>query len=350
MRREELVKAIAGRCPSIKPAVENLAKKWLSSVLKRLDAGDARDGFPKVFNDPVWGTIELLPWEVILLDSPLVQRLRGVRQLGLAHLVYPGAGYDRLEHARGVVEAADRMLQGLARNAKHRKSHGARPDTAIPEVSDDDYYVVRLAALLHDLGHGPFSHAIEPVIEQRFSSEFRGLAGLIRENFAGVGSVSVSEELVTLLVLSQSMDQVLNHPEYNFPTSKTDLALRVVARIVGARSHLAASYLSGIVSGPVDADKLDYMARDSHHAGLPVGLDTQRLISKLEVISITPENVPPRLAELKARAEDDPRRRIYDMGISHTGIGAYEQMIVGRVVLYDRLYYHHKVRAADAMA
>ena len=116
--------------------------------------GRRRRGFPKVFNDPVWATIELLPWEVILLDSPLVQRLRGVRQLGLAHLVYPGAGYDRLEHARGVVEAADRMLQGLARNAKHRKSHGARPDTAIPEVSDDDYYVVRLAALLHDLGQG----------------------------------------------------------------------------------------------------------------------------------------------------------------------------------------------------
>jgi len=87
MRREELVKTIADRCPSIKPAVENLAKKWLSPVLKRLDAGDARGGFPKVFNDPVWGTIELLPWEVILLDSPLVQRLRGVRQLGLAHLV-----------------------------------------------------------------------------------------------------------------------------------------------------------------------------------------------------------------------------------------------------------------------
>ena len=273
-----------------------------------------------------------------------------MRQLGLAHLVYPGAGYDRLEHARGVVEAADRMLQGLARNAKHRKSHGARPDTAIPEVSDDDYYVARLAALLHDLGHGPFSHAIEPVIEQRFSKEFRDLGHLIRQFFHGVGAISVSEALVTLLVLSDSMDHVLNHPEYNFPKSKTDLAMRVIARIVGARSHLAASYLSGIVSGPVDADKLDYMARDSHHAGLPVGLDTQRLISKLEVISITPDNVPPRLAELRARAEADPRHRIYDMGISLTGIGAYEQMIVGRVVLYDRLYYHHKVRAADAMA
>ena len=92
------------------------------------------------------------------------------------------------------------------------------------------------------------------------------------------------------------------------------------------------------------ADKLDYMARDGHHAGLSVGLDTDRLLSKLEVITITPENVPPRLAELRRRAEESPQRRIYDMGISASGIGAYEQMIVGRVVLYDRLYFHHKVR------
>ena len=156
--------------------------------------------------------------------------------------------------------------------------------------------------------------------------------------------------MLSCSVLSPAMDRVLNHNEFAFPTVKTDLAMRLVARIIGARSHLIASYLSGVVSGPVDADKLDYMARDGHHAGLSVGLDTDRLLSKLEVITITPENVPPRMRELRDRAEGSPQRRIYDMGISISGIGAYEQMIVGRVVLYDRLYYHHKVRAADAMA
>ena len=255
-----------------------------------------------------------------------------------------------LEHARGVVEAADRMLQGLSRNAKHRKTHGARPDIAIPEMTEDDYYVVRLAALLHDLGHGPFSHAIEPVIEQRYGDEFQSLGNQVRDAFEGVGSVSTSEGIAVLLVLSPSMQRVLVHDEFRFPADKSELAMRLVARIVGARSHLSASYLSGIVSGPVDADKLDYMARDGHHAGLSVGLDTDRLMSKLEVIAITPENVPPRLRELRERAEAAQQRRVYDMGISQSGIGAYEQMIVGRVVLYDRLYYHHKVRAADAMA
>jgi HD superfamily phosphohydrolase len=350
MRRDELVYELEAGCPTIKVAIDSLAEKWLAVVQARLNNGEVRGGFPKVFNDPVWGTIEFLPWEVVLLDSPLVQRLRGVRQLGLAHYVYPGAGHDRLEHARGVVEAAERMLRRLERNAKHRSHYGVRPDQAIPALSEADHYIVRLAALLHDLGHGPFSHAIEPLIEQRYAAEFRKLSAILRDAFEGAGAVSVSEAIAVLLVLSTAMDGVLNHNDFAFPATKTDLAMRLVARIIGARSHLAASYLSGVVSGPVDADKLDYMARDGHHAGLSVGLDTDRLLSKLEVITITPENVPPRLDELRRRAEESSQRRIYDMGISISGIGAYEQMIVGRVVLYDRLYYHHKVRAADAMA
>jgi HD superfamily phosphohydrolase len=350
MRREELVLKLEEVCPTIKKATDALADRWLRVVLERLEAGDSKRSFPKVFNDPVWGTIELLPWEVLLLDSPLVQRLRGVRQLGLAHYVYPGAGHDRLEHARGVVEAAERMLARLAHNADHRRRFGAQPDFVIPLVDTGDRYVVRLAALLHDLGHGPFSHAIEPVIEERYGNEFKELGRQIRSAFEGVGSISVSEGIAALLVLSPAMHRVLVHDEFRFDADKSDLAMRLVARIVGARSHLLASYLSGIVSGPVDADKLDYMARDGHHAGLSVGLDTDRLISKLEVIAATPDNVPPRLRELRDRAEASPRRRVYDMGIAQSGIGAYEQMIVSRVVLYDRLYYHHKVRVADAMA
>lgn len=350
LRRSQLVEQLGIACPTVKAGVDSLAEKWLKVVIDHLNTGTVRSNFPKVFNDPVWGTIELLPWEIMLLDSPLIQRLRGVRQLGLAHYVYPGAGHDRLEHARGVVEAAERMLGRLARNAKHRRLYGACPDTAIPELSDEDHYAVRLAALMHDLGHGPFSHAIEPLIEQRFASEFRQFSKVTRDAFEGVGAVSVSEAIAVLLVLSPAMDVVLNHNDFSFPTSRTNLAMRLVARIIGARSHLTASYLSGVVSGPLDADKLDYMARDSHHAGVSVGLDTDRLLSKLEVITITPENVPTRLKELRERAEGSSQRRIYDMGISISGIGAYEQMIVGRVVLYDRLYYHHKVRAADAMA
>src|SRR5262249_2166474 len=121
----------------------------------------------------------------------------------------------------------------------------------------------------------------------------------------------------------------------------------IAARIIGSRAFLSARYLSGVISGPIDADKLDYMARDCHHAGLPLGLDIDRLISKLEVVSITESNAINQ--ELKQRTADDPQKRGHEMGISLAGLGAYEQMIIGRVILYDRLYHHHKVRAAEAM-
>ena len=199
MQRDQFVQQLKQACPTVKDGVDALADKWLATVFDRLNRGGLRSGFPKVFNDPIWGTIELFPWEVVLLDSPLIQRLRGVRQLGLAHFVYPGAGHDRLEHVRGVVEAAERMLGRLARNAKHRRLYGARPDQAIPELSDNDHYVVRLAALLHDLGHGPFSHAIEPLIEQRYAVEFRQFSNAMRAAFEGVGAVSVSEAIAVLL-------------------------------------------------------------------------------------------------------------------------------------------------------
>jgi len=81
------------------------AKTWLAVTIDRLQH-DKGKGYPKTFNDPIWGEIKLLPWETLLLDSAMLQRLRHVRQLGMAHLVYPGAGYDRLEHSRGVVEAS----------------------------------------------------------------------------------------------------------------------------------------------------------------------------------------------------------------------------------------------------
>jgi hypothetical protein len=350
MLRADLLNRLGGSSPQLKVSTENLARRWLEPMVERLDQGRYRKLFPKIFNDPVWGTLELLPWEIALMDSPFLQRLRGVRQLGFAHYVFPGAVHDRLEHSRGVLEAADRMLSRLSRNAKHRRHYGQTRDEAIPETEDDDIYVVRLAALLHDIGHGPFSHAIEPIIEERYAEELRGAGGILREAFEGVGSLSASEILAAMLLLTDAFHKVLNHEDFDFPAKRSELAMRLVARIVGSRSHLKATYLSGIVSGPVDADKLDYMARDGHHAGLYIGLDTERLISKLEVIGITPENVPPRLAEVRQRAENSPNRRTYDMGISLSGIGAYEQLIAGRVVLYDRIYYHHKVRVAEAMA
>lgn len=338
---------LADSAPKLRSEIDELATAWLNPVISFLNRRTATWGFPKTFNDPIWGVIELLPWETALLDSPLLQRLRGVRQLGFAHYVYPAACHDRLEHSIGVVQAAELMIQALTRNAKHRQSFGDAPDKDIPEPSDMDKKSTRLAALLHDIGHGPFSHLSEPLLRNRRLSEFERVENVIRTTFDGVTQISTSETIAVLFVMSESMRQVFEHPKFGAVNSPAELPVTITARMVGSRSCLNATYLSGIISGPLDADKLDYMARDSHHSGLPLGLDINRLISKLEVVTVTENNA--RNPEMRDRAVNLPNKRFYEIGISASGLAAYEQMVIGRVILYDRIYYHHKVRATEAM-
>ncbi len=341
----ELRNELAAAAPTLWSELTARAEFWIAPVLKRLSR--ELKGYPKTFNDPVWGDIILLPWETLLLDSPLLQRLRGVRQLGMAHLVYPGAVHDRLEHCRGVVEAAERMIRSLERNAEFRRHFGEDKDEHVPPVSDHDRRSIRLAALLHDIGHGAFSHATEQLIQTRLADEFQAAEELLRSAFAGVTSIAPGEVVAALIIMSEPLRQVFENPNLGVTNKPAELPLSISARILSSRAYLDAGYLSGVISGPLDADKLDYMARDSHHAGLPIGLDLRRLISKLEVVTVTPTVTSN--PEMRARAEASPHQRYHEIGISLSGLGSYEQMIVGRAILYDRLYYHHKVRSAEAM-
>lgn len=325
--------------------VKALTDDWLQPVQDRLDHGPIAS-FPKTLNDAVWGTIELLPHEVLLLDCPMLQRLRGVRQLGMAHLVYPGAGYDRLEHSLGVLEAATRITDSLQRNAKYRSEYGNQEESVLKPPTEEERAAIRLGALLHDIGHSPFSHATEHLIGNGARMELEAATGIVREAFDGVGAPQPAELMAVLFVLSDAMKKVLEHSKFT-AWSKNCQAEAIAGRILGSTSFLKARYLAPIVSGALDADKIDYMARDSHHAGLPLGLDITRLVSKLEVVAVTPENA---LApEIRQLAEDAEGKRFYELGISKAGLGAYEQLTIARVTLYERLYYHHKVRAAEGM-
>lgn len=320
--------------------------EWTGGIVERLSKSHPA-GYVKTFNDPIWGDILLFPWETVLLDSQLLQRLRGVRQLGMAHLVYPSAGYDRLEHSRGVVEAAERMIRALERNAAIRRTFGRDRDEHIPSVTDHDAVAIRLGALLHDVGHGAFSHATEALLRDRLDSEFKRAANILRDAFSGVTSIAPAEVISAIIILSDPLRAVYEHPNFGATTRPSELPLSICARVLGSRDYLDAGYLSGVISGPLDADKLDYMARDSHHAGLSIGLDLHRLISKLEVVTVTADTTAN--PEMKARARASPNQRYHEIGISLSGLGAYEQMVIARVILYDRLYYHHKVRSAEAM-
>lgn len=314
-------------------------------------------------NDPVWGTIELLPWEVGLLDTPLLQRMRGVRQLGLAQLVFPGACHGRLEHIVGVVGAIEEMLRALERQIQrwNRDHTGLTP---LPSISEADRYALRLAGLLHDIGHGPFSHALEPVLEVKaplaatsetssdWRSEIRDVRRKLKELYQLNSPPSESEVIAACLVLSGSMKKVLASDRLFTARGRPveELQEVIVSAIIGGVEGPGASHLSSIVSSQIDADKLDYLSRDAHHSGLEIGFDTDRLLSRLEILHVRESNIDASENELRTRASRSPNQTFHQMGIAASGFGSFEQMLIGRTFLYDRLYHHHKVRSAEAMA
>jgi HD superfamily phosphohydrolase len=347
---DELFDELARVAPRLKVAIDSLTEQWLSKIRADENTGPTRD---KQFNDAIWGTITLYPWEVALIDTPLFQRLRGVKQNGLAYLVFPGATHDRFTHICGVVEASQRIMENLNRNAAARRRIGGHSRHPQQQIDAQDQYVIRLAALIHDVGHGPFSHAIEPVLRQHYLSEFEALERVLRERFINTYHVPVSECVAALIVSSPAFLSVMlkkiMSPVLGGKSEKT-IVYRLVMALVGASDGTFSGCLGGLISNQIDADKLDYMARDAHHAGLPIDFDTDRLITKMELLTVEENALSRRLHGLIERVRKPRPPSYVEIGISYGGTGAFEQMLIGRIFLYDRLYHHHKVRTADAMA
>lgn len=359
----ELRRRLAVIAPTLFAQIDALVDRWLENLLSKLHAGRTAEFRPKQINDPIWGTIELLPWEVALLDTPLLQRMRGVRQLGLAQLVFPSASYDRLEHIIGVVGAVEETVRALSRQIdRWNRDNKSNP---LPTIDEKDRYALRLAALFHDIGHGPFSHALEPVLEvtsaldgtieaaeSHWRAELKAVQNELKTIYTLNNIPAVSEAIAALMVVSEALTRVLASDRLFTERARSAEELQevIVAAIIGAVEGPGASHLSALISSQIDADKLDYLARDAHHAGLEIGFDTDRLLARLEVLRVTPDNVDASAAELRERASRSEEKVWYQIGIAASGFGSFEQMLIGRTFLYDRLYHHHKVRAAEAMA
>jgi HD superfamily phosphohydrolase len=220
---------------------------------------------------------------VRIVDTPAFQRLRYVRQLGHAFLVYPGATHSRFEHALGTYHLACRALAAL------------RDRGQLDGLGDGDTLLVRLAALLHDIGHYPFSHALE---EAGFPShETLGAASLETGPLAAaLGAAGVPGE-----------------------------ARAVGAIVTGASAHP----LAGLVSGSIDLDKIDYLKRDALMCGVPYGeIDVDRLLACLVVVEL------------------DGRRRV---GVMEKGLAALESLLFAKYQMYRNVYWHHAARSANAM-
>jgi uncharacterized protein len=239
----------------------------------------------EVIRDPLWNNIRVDPLALRLIDTPAFQRLRYVRQLGLAYLVYPGASHSRFEHALGAYNLARHALGLLEERG------------FIQGLPADECIVVRCAALLHDIGHYPYSHALEEIGALHHEEVARPLittgqvAGVLRE---GLGD---------------------------------DAPERIMALVRG-RSDSA---LQGLISGSLDLDKIEYLKRDAFMCGVNYGdIDVDRLLNSLTVV-------------------DDPDGRGRAVGMYEKGLSALESLLFAKYQMYRNVYWHHAVRSATAM-
>jgi uncharacterized protein len=218
------------------------------------------------------------------MDTPAVQRLRYVRQLGHAFLVYPGATHSRFEHALGAYHLTRRALGTL----------DERGD--LDGIPDEEQLAVRLAALLHDIGHYPFSHALEE-------------AGFPSHELLGVDRLHRGE-LGTLL--------------------RSIGGDAFITSIAGMIQGNGISPLSGLISGSLDLDKIDYLSRDARQCGVPYGtVDVDRLLASLCVVT------------------DPTGRRA--VGVHEKGVSALESLLFAKYQMYRNVYWHHAVRSATCM-
>ncbi len=224
-----------------------------------------------------------------LIDAPEFRRLARISQLGLVSLVYPAANHTRLEHSLGVYRNALLYLKQLA---------GDERFTAAIQPADAEALIV--AALLHDLGHWPFCHAIEDM---------------------ALPGVPTHELFANSFLLEGELADALRD-EWNLAPREVTALLSEKPR--DTRQRIAKS----ILSGPIDIDKMDYLVRDSLHAGVPYGrnFDQQRLVGSLCL----------------NEAGDG-------LAISDKGRTAAEMMVFARYVMFSEVYWHHAVRSATAM-
>ncbi|MDO8750975.1 MAG: HD domain-containing protein [Dehalococcoidia bacterium] len=302
--------------PSSTVTVESLRAEISDYVSERFDgfvpnpqnSNHHADG--KVIRDPIHGFHHLKAWEVEVVDSPLLQRLRSIHQNGLVFLVYPSANHSRFEHSLGVAKVIQDVVGEL-------NTPGLFSETTVGEL--------RLAALLHDSGHGIFSHLSETLIYERWYDNFQPIRQIAPFQGKTVGEI-VSYLLVTSPRFRAFLEDINSRYNQNFNVD------RIAGLIVGnVQNPTMEAYQRDLITGPLDADKLDYIARDSCFTGIRAEVDVPQIIRSMKVWDRSGSRFPRSLV------------------VKVQGVSFIEQMHFARLLLYPAMYHHQKVRAIECM-
>jgi HD superfamily phosphohydrolase len=274
----------------------------------------------------------------------------------MAYLVFPSATHSRLEHSVGALHAAKQLFDRLTATSCIEPADNKR----IREI-------VSMAALLHDCGHTAFSHVGERVLQTLYRDELNKIRDVFDSYFvddirqsdnakrANVLSTKkpppAAELLSVLLALSPQMEGLFRDWGLSAPA---DALLMVCGLILGRPTKFlkiegktgvtcSHDFIKAIVSGDLDADKLDYVARDAYFAGMPISTDMTRLLSQVSAAELD------KTTEFEKELDfEPPRPQRYELlGIKPAGCSALEMFVLTRSYLFERIYCHHKIRAAE---
>ena len=286
----------------------------------------------KTIHDPIWGSTVFRPWEVRIIDSPLFQRLRRVNQLGLAETTYPAARHTRFEHSLGVAAVASRMMEQVRANCTDEQREKI--------VTEAEIRLVRLAAILHDVGHCPYSHLSEAVYGRmpEFLAEREELIRKVGQPVDPKPHEVFSYLIVTSDAFAEFFASFAGYPGVE-NTEQAKKVLKAAANmIIGAYNEKTTddgvvrySYLTSVINGNFDADKLDYTQRDSYTSGIALTYGVERFLLKLTL----------------CRTEEDGVVD-YRLAMPPDALSTVEELLFNRSMLYHYMYNHQKVLAAES--
>jgi HD superfamily phosphohydrolase len=261
--------------------------------------------------DPIFGFIAFNQWEKEIINSHPFQRLRRIRQLALTDMVYPGALYSRFEHSLGVMHLATLMFYAILNNKRNKEILETEMKYNKAGL-ERDRQMIRLAALLHDIGHAPFSHASEEImpINPKTGNNYQ------HEDY--------SVEIINGPLKCVIEDNDINENNYKIKAEE------ISALIEGNPSILKGKiFWKTLISSQLDADRGDYLLRDSHHIGVKYGVyDYQRLLNTVAL-------------------GFDPESNDVILGVDEGGWHVAEAVVLARYQMFTQVYFHKSRRAYD---